>query len=196
MIALVATAASDPAEAHLVSTGIAPVYDGIVHFALTAGSVLPVMALALYAGLRGAPTARGVLFTLPPSLFVGLYLGALTPAPLSGALDAGATAVSFLVLGVLLAADLHLPSMVITVIAGLLGLIRGGLDGVALASDGLGMSALFGEAVACFVLTALLSAGVLCLQVHWARIGVRVAGSWLSALGLLLIGWMVRGMAP
>ena len=54
-----------PAQAHLVDTGLGPVYDGIAHFALTPEDLLPALALAVLAGLRGADSARRVVFVLP-----------------------------------------------------------------------------------------------------------------------------------
>ncbi len=42
------------AEAHLVTTGLGPVYDGVGHLMLTPEDLVPVIALALFAGLRGA----------------------------------------------------------------------------------------------------------------------------------------------
>ena len=41
------------ARAHLVSTGMGPVYDGIGHLLLTPEDLIPTLALALYGGLRG-----------------------------------------------------------------------------------------------------------------------------------------------
>ena len=40
-----------------------------------------------------------------------------------------------------------------------------------------------------FVLLALAAAFVVQLQAAWARIAVRVAGSWIFASGLLMLGW-------
>jgi len=34
---------------------------------------------------------------------------------------------------------------------------------------------------------------VVSLRPAWSRIAVRVAGSWLAAIGLLMIGWSLRG---
>jgi hypothetical protein len=31
------------------------------------------------------------------------------------------------------------------------------------------------------------------LRAHWARIAVRVAGSWIADSGLLMLGWSFRG---
>ena len=34
---------------------------------------------------------------------------------------------------------------------------------------------------------------VVASRVPWGRIAVRVAGSWIAAIGLLLVGWYLRG---
>ena len=46
-----------PAEAHLNSTGMGPFYDGLIHFLMSPEDIVPVLALALLAGLRGASLA-------------------------------------------------------------------------------------------------------------------------------------------
>ncbi|MGB7467024.1 MAG: hypothetical protein WBW14_29330, partial [Candidatus Acidiferrum sp.] len=52
--------------------------------------------------------------------------------------------------------------------------------------------ALLGIAFAVFVLVALAASFVAPLRQQWARIAVRVAGSWIAASGLLMLGWAVR----
>jgi hydrogenase/urease accessory protein HupE len=54
-------------------------------------------------------------------------------------------------------------------------------------------SGLFGIVGAVFVLSAWVSAGVLSLRLSWARVVVRVAGSWIAATGLLLLGGSLSG---
>ena len=54
-----------PAFAHLVTTGMGPVYDGIGHLLLTPEDLVPVFAIALYAGLRGAVAGRKRCFCCP-----------------------------------------------------------------------------------------------------------------------------------
>jgi hydrogenase/urease accessory protein HupE len=53
------------AAAHLVSTGMGPVYDGIGHPLLTPEDLVAVLALALSAGLRGAAAGRRTMFLMP-----------------------------------------------------------------------------------------------------------------------------------
>jgi hypothetical protein len=52
------------AHAHVVTTGMGPVYDGIGHLLLTPEDLIPAMAVALYAGLRGKDPGRQTLFLL------------------------------------------------------------------------------------------------------------------------------------
>jgi hypothetical protein len=42
------------------------------------------------------------------------------------------------------------------------------------------------------VVVALLAGPVVVLRATWARVVVRVAGSWIAAIGLLMLGWTVR----
>ena len=44
--------------AHLMTTGLGPFYDGLAHLFVTPEDLLPVLALSLAAGLRGALRVR------------------------------------------------------------------------------------------------------------------------------------------
>ena len=55
------------------------------------------------------------------------------------------------------------------------------------------VTGLIGIGAATFVLVAIGSALVVTLRRPWTRIAVRVAGSWIAAIGLLLLGWALRG---
>jgi hypothetical protein len=67
------------------------------------------------------------------------------------------------------------------------------LNGVAMRQAGAGALGLLGIMAALFVLVALVAAYVVALQRPWTRIVVRVAGSWIAAMGLLLLGWALHG---
>jgi urease accessory protein len=177
------------AEAHLVTTGLGPVYDGIGHLLVTPEELLQVLALALCAGLCGTGSGRYVLSVLSSAWLVGGCVGLLArglpafPMP----------ALSLLLLGTLVAADLRLPPAVVTALAGGLGLEHGCLNGVAMRQAGVGALGLLGIMAALVVLVALVAACVVALQQRWRRIVVRVAGSWIAAIGLLMPGWILRG---
>ena len=46
------------AEAHLVNTGLGPVFDGIGHVLVSPEDLIPVIAISLLAGLRGTAWGR------------------------------------------------------------------------------------------------------------------------------------------
>ena len=177
------------AEAHLNSSGMGPVYDGVVHFVTSPEDMAPVLALALLAGLRGADHGRRALFVLPVTWLLGGLLGTTASATSGGVLS---SAIGVLFLGGLLATDAKLSLGVTTVLAGLLGLSRGYLNGSGMGHFGVAVPALLGLASVVFVLVALAAAVAASLRAQWARIAVRVAGSWIAASGLLMLGWAVR----
>ncbi len=182
------------AEAHLNSTGMGPIYDGLMHFLMSPEDLVPVLALALLCGLRGASYGRRALFVLPASWLVGGLAG-LAASTSNG--NAVLSAVWFLLLGGLLAADAKLSLRVTTALAALLGLYHGYLNGGGLGMNFTSAAVLLGLIFSVFVLIALAAAFVVQLRASWARIAVRVAGSWIFASGLLLMGWAVRsGQGP
>ena len=179
-----------PAHAHLVTTGLGPLYDGISHLFLSFEDLFPVVALALLAGLNGPKAGRLALFVVPAAWLLGGLTGfAVGAPPVPGTL----TAASFLVLGGLIAADRQLPSTAVSALAAALGLLHGWLNGAAIAESGREALGLVGIVSAVFVVVALLAAFVVWLRPPWTRIAVRVVGSWIAAIGLLLLGWGLRG---
>jgi hydrogenase/urease accessory protein HupE len=177
------------AQAHLVNTGLGPFYDGVSHFALTPEDLLPALALAFLAGLRGARAGRLALLALPTAWFVGGLAGL---ALATTGMSAGSATVSFLVLGGLVAADARLRPEWVAGLAVALGLVHGYGNGSAMAEAKLGAPGLVGIVLTLFVTTALTAALVVALRAPWTRIAVRVAGSWIAATGLLLVGWSLR----
>jgi urease accessory protein len=186
---LVALLAPSPAAAHLVTTGLGPVYDGVTHLLVTFDDLLPVLALAMLAGLHGPGEGRRALFLLPS---VWLAAGAIGFAAGKSAVTGSATASSLLVLGGLTASGWRLPPAALTALVLAVGVLHGGLNGVDLVKSGREGSALCGIAAAVFVVVALVAAFVCRLRAPWTRIAVRVAGSWIAAIGLLLAGWALR----
>jgi hydrogenase/urease accessory protein HupE len=188
-VAIAAALLPTAVHAHLVNTGFGPFYDGLSHFALTAEDLLPALALALLAGLRGAGAGRLALFALPGAWLGGGLAGLAFPTM---GTTAGVPAVSLLLLGGLVAADVRLRPSWVGAIAVILGFVHGFANGSAMAAAKLGAPGLAGIVCAVFVLVALGTALVVVLRAPWARIAVRVAGSWIAAAGLLLLGWSLR----
>jgi urease accessory protein len=182
--------ATPSAHAHLMNTGFGPFYDGLTHLFVTPEDLLPVIALALLAGLRGPRFGRAVLFALPVAWLAGSAVGLLLAPQVT--LPVAETIVT-IALGALLAVDCPLPIAAVGGLAILLGLLHGSLNGSELPkTNASGQISATGVAVALFVVVSLLAGQAASVRVPRARVAVRVAGSWIVAIGLLMLGWAMR----
>jgi len=182
--------AAPPAHAHLMNTGFGPFNDGLTHLFVTPEDLLPVIAIALMAGLRGPRFGRAVLLALPVAWLAGTAAGFLLAAPIT--LPVAETIVT-IALGVLLATESPLPFAFVTCLAILLGLLHGILNASELPKTSLSsLISAAGVAVALFGAVSLLAGQAASMRVRWARVAVRVAGSWIMAIGLLMLGWAMR----
>jgi len=179
-----------PAEAHLNATGMGPIYDGLMHFLTSPEDLVPAVALGLLAGLRGAPYGRRTMFALPAAWLLGSLVGLSAAVASTGTLGASFW---FLVLGALVVADAKLSLRSMTALSALLGVVHGYLNGTGMGVSVPAIVASLGLAAAVFVLVVLVAALVVQLRAQWARIAVRVGGSWIAASGLLMLGWSIRG---
>jgi urease accessory protein len=177
------------AAAHLVSTGLGPIYDGVAHFALTPEDLIPVLGLAVLAGLRGPAHGRASLFALPTGWLIGGIAGEAINIPVGD----GVAAASFLAVGGLVALDTPLPPWAIASLAGLVGALHGYTDGSTISLDSDGIRSLLGIVAAIFTVFALTVALLLPLRSRLAQTAMRVSGSRIAAAGLLLLGWLPRG---
>ena len=182
-------AVPSPAHAHMMNTGFGPFYDGLTHLFVTPEDLLPAIALALLAGLRGPAAGRAVLWSMPLAWFTGCAVVAAAGIDVTTQAVSGVT--TFLV-GALVAADLPLPIAAAVSVAIALGLVSGTVNGVELANARASSMTAVGIAAALFVLVALVAGHAASIRAPWARVAIRVAGSWIAAIGLLTLGWSLR----
>lgn len=97
-----------------------------------------------------------------------------------------------MILGVLVAVNPRFPHVVPAALAGLCGTLHGLLNGSALSAIGAGPLTIIGIALMVLTIALLGSALTVSLKAVWARIAVRVAGSWVAAVGMLMLGWLLR----
>jgi hypothetical protein len=161
---------------------------GVAHFALSPEQYVPIAGAALLAGLPGKDQARLAILLLPLAWFVGGALGGLPGAPKI----VPPLWLPFLGVGGLVATDLALPIVATGALIGALGFLLGYPYGLAMAVDGQGLRGVVGSTVAIFVLATLIAALAAGTSIAWIRIAWRVAGSWIAASGLLLLGWALR----
>jgi hydrogenase/urease accessory protein HupE len=175
-------------EAHLVTTGLGPVYDGVSHVLVSPEDLVPILAMAMLAGLNGPRAGRRALFGVTGAWLVGGLAGFAVGPPVASVL----TTFSFLVLGALTSMDLRLSPRAVSALAAVLGVLHGWLNGAGIAAAQRDVTGLVGIAAVTFAILALVSAAVVSLRFAWMRIAVRVAGSWVAAIGLLMLGWSLR----
>ena len=179
------------AQAHLVNSGLGPFYDGALHLLMSPGDLLGLIAISLLAGLRGPKAGRWTVVALPVAWLVAGVVGLQTSLTVElvwlGTL-------SFLVLGVLVALDAKVSPVLLACLAAAYGGLHGLLNGSTLAATGASTSTLFGIVMAAWMLALLTTAAVVPLRAMWSRTIVRVAGSWIVAVGMLMLGWTLQTM--
>jgi hydrogenase/urease accessory protein HupE len=178
------------AEAHLVTTGLGPFYDGVMHLLLSPADLLGLMAAVLLAGLQGVRTGRQTVVVLSLAWFAAGLIGLSLPVYID---LPWLSVFSFLIMGVLVAVNPRLPSAAVAAMAGLYGALHGLLNGSALLAVGASPMTIIGITVSVFILGLLCSAGIVSLHTFKTRIVARIAGSWIAAVGMLMFGWLVKG---
>jgi hypothetical protein len=168
-----------------------PLYDGVAHFGMSPEDILPVVALGLYAGLRGPAAARAATLAVGLGWLLGGAAALSGLAPPAGLLLA-VTAALLLGLGGLLAADARTPAAASLVLGAGLGLVRGCADLVGVEGSVPHAGALLGMTACATAGLALAASLTLPLTRFALVIAARVGGSWIAAVGLLLAGWLWR----
>ena len=172
--------------AHLVSTRFGDFYGGMLHPLTALEHVLPMVALGLLAGLQDPRVARWLLLAAPAGLACGLALALVAPnLTVIPVLNRG----SFVLLGVLVALGVRLPTAALVTIAGVFGLTHGYENGLSLGESIQMHLFALGVVAVGFVGWALITATTISLvrRAGWMRIAVRAAGSWVAAIGLMVL---------
>jgi hydrogenase/urease accessory protein HupE len=185
-VLLVTLAGAGPAFAHSLSNRFGDFYGGVLHPATALEHALPIMAAGLLAGQQGEHAARWLVLVFPLALLLGAALGAgAPPLPAMALLNTA----SFVVLGLLVAAALRLPLPVLIALGAVFGISHGYENGRAVAPDAAVYLFVLGVAAVGGLVTALVSAAIVDLSdAAWSRVAVRIAGSWIAAIGLMMIG--------
>jgi urease accessory protein len=180
------------AEAHGVYQGAGDFYAGMLHPLTSPEHVLPMLALGALAGQNGLKRCQFVLWAFPAAMAVGACIALFVP-DLRGLLlfNVG----SAVLLGSLLAAAFTLPSWLIMMLAAVFGMTHGYANGLVIVGQIRPGVFILGMAFASFILMAYMVAVtsfLLRLRPAWIAIAVRVAGSWVAAIGLLVLSLSQR----
>ncbi|MDG4595099.1 MAG: HupE/UreJ family protein [Candidatus Contendobacter sp.] len=179
---------ADVACAHVASAQAGAFYAGLLHPLTAPEHVLPMLALGLLAGQQGLHEGQGALLALVIALVAGAGLApnGLTPSWIS-LLNVG----WLVVIGGLVAASWRLPIGLLYALALGFGATHGYANGAALPSGLSPAIFILGLATAALLTTGygLVVADALSrLKPAWPRVAVRVAGSWVAAVGILVLG--------
>lgn len=175
------------AAAHSLGKRLGDFYGGLLHPVATLEHALPIAALALLAGQQGARSGRVLLAVFPVALVVGLL--AYLRLPELAWIDAVNLA-SFVLLGGLVAAAWRLHSWAIAALGIVFGLSHGFTHGAEVTRETSLLLFASGVGIGGTALVTVASAVAVALgeRADWSRVGVRVAGSWVAAVGVLLWG--------
>lgn len=175
-----------PASAHLVSVRFGDFYTGLIHPLTALENALPWLALAMFAGLHGASRARWMLLAFPSAVAAGAALAIATPH-LAGIQVLNT--LSFVLLGALVALGQRIGPTILMAVAVVTGFVHGYDNGLAFAVGGNALLFVSGVGCAAYAFSAIVMALTLGVTAHgWGRIAVRAVGSWVAAIGVMLLG--------
>ncbi len=187
-VALGLALAAEAACAHVASAQAGAFHAGLLHPLTAPEHVLPMLALGLLAGQHGLNEGQGVLLAFVVALAAGAGLALNQPGS-DGILLLNLG--SLVLIGGLVAAAWRLPTALLYALALGFGMTHGYANGAALPPNlspliftlGLVAAALLAMGYGLAVSDALLR-----LKPNWPRVAVRVAGSWVAAVGILALG--------
>jgi urease accessory protein len=177
-----------PAHAHDAFGNAGAFWGGFLHPLTALEHVLAIVAFGLLAGLQSPRPAFAALLAFALALALGGIAGMAGWLPP----DLGfAAAGSIAVVALLVALARPLPPAVLMALAVGLGLLHGAANGAAVPAGVDRIAFLLGIVAGPALVAHLLIGAVRRLEAPWTRIAVRVLGSWLAAVGLLVLGRFV-----
>jgi urease accessory protein len=175
--------------AHLADGRFGDFYAGSFHLLTAIEHVIPLIALGLIAGQQGKKSSRIYVILVPLALIIGTYIG----INFSGnSFSIYVNSFSFLLIGGLIAWNKILPTWLLILIAIVFCMTHGYSNGTAFELTLSKFNYTMGVAVAGLVVTSIFSGIVLSLKKDWHNIAVRVAGSWIAAIGLITLPMILK----
>lgn len=165
--------------------GVGDFYAGMLHPLTTVDTVLPVIALSLLAGQQQRETAIKIIAAFPAALAAGTLLIALRPVPTALATFEVLITITA---GLLIALARTFPSWVPVGLSIFIGLAIGWSNGAEITSGISAVRFVVGLSMVGLLATSYGIGLVRRLKMEWAQVAVRVVGSWLAAVGILVLG--------
>lgn len=178
--------------AHSPIEGLGRFYGHLLHPVTVLPHFLLLTAVALTLGQQGRGKARAGAIALGLAFAGGL---AAATAGASGSVSESMLLLGALVVGSAVILDRHMPAAAAVTVAAAAGLAIG-LDS-ATAATGIRDKALgiVGVTTGVMYLTIVIAGFTISFEKHWQRIAVRVAGSWIFAVSMLVLAQTIAGPA-
>lgn len=176
------------AQAHLVSMRFGDYYSGLLHPLTALEHLLAFIALGILAGVLGATPSRRLLLSFGPALAVGAWLAARDSEAMPLHLLVLASLVA---IGGLLALGRPLGAMALLALSIVAGLVHGYENGRGFPVGGDTGLYVLGVATSGYLLVTLVSAALVAVKErpHWLLVACRTAGSWIAAVGVMMLGF-------
>ena len=170
------------ASAHPIK-GVGDFYAGMLHPLTALEFLLPWIALSLFAGQQGRRAALLTLALFPLALVSGAGLSMVWPSPTwVSAVDLAIIPI----LGLAVALAITCPSTVVVSLVSAVGLLHGLANGSEIAAPMSPWRFIPGLAAVAILVLAYGIGLVRSLKRPWTQIAVRVAGSWIAAIGIMV----------
>lgn len=170
------------AAAHPIK-GVGDFYAGMLHPLTALDFVLPWIALALFAGQQGRKSALLVLGTFPASILLGAVLAIASPQP---AWLSAANLAIIPVLGLAVALAFSCPVPLMFVFSAAVGFLQGFANGAEITGAISPWRFIPGLTTVAILVIAYGIGMVRSLEKPWTRVAVRVVGSWIAAIGIMV----------
>ena len=192
-------ACSGSADAHIVAARLGDFYTGALHPLTDLQDIVLWLGLGMLAGSVGRALARWLVVVMPLGLLAGLGLKLGL-----GLGDVGtiASAAMMVIVGLLLAAGLRLNAAALGTLAFGLAAMRGAANAGGIGAETNRVLFAAGLATAGYAAITLIMAATVAFRRPyagpvggWRSVAVRVCGSWIAALGLMIGGFALKSVA-
>jgi len=192
-------AASGSADAHIVAARLGDFYTGALHPLTDLHDIVLWLALGVFAGSIGAERARWLVPAVPLGLFAGFTMQIAWGIGSLGTLGDAAMMVG---VGLLLAAGIRSSAAALAAIALCVALVRGAVNAGGVVPETNLVLFAAGLATAGYVSITLITALVVAFRRYstarpadWRGIAIRVCGSWIAAVGIMIGGFALKSGA-
>ena len=174
---------------HLVNARFGDFYGGVFHLLSTVQYMLPLIALALWMGQQSINQARWSFLCFLLAICFGAFIG--TYFNENAAYEIIAIALIVLI-GIPVTLKWRASFAIIITASALTGLFLGIANGSAWVNGMLRINFASGIIIMASLILLFTTAVVLSLTAKWHELAVRVMGSWIAAIGILHVPYIIQ----